>query len=172
MLSTVYSAGLFGIDGFIVSAECNARRDFSDFRLVGLPDLAVKEAQERVRTACDNSGFKFPAMALMINLAPADRRKEGSGFDVAILLGILRSGGYLNPELDLSKKCFVGELSLSGKLRGQHNQLVVAARGIHRNVAVDDHLRSVPKSGFGAAARQRTCEHHPIFFITGAGGLL
>ena len=123
MLSTVYSAGLFGIDGFIVSAECNARRDFSDFKLVGLPDLAVKEAQERVRTACDNSGYKFPPVALMINLAPADRKKEGSGFDVAILLGILRSGGYLNPELDLSKKCFVGELSLSGKLRGVRGAL-------------------------------------------------
>ncbi len=123
MLSEIYSAGLYGIDGFIVTAECNGLRKCPKFTLVGLPDLAVKEAQERVRTACENSGFRFPALELMINLAPADRKKEGSGFDVAILLGILRSAGYLNTELDLSKKCFVGELSLSGQLRSVHGAL-------------------------------------------------
>ncbi|MBE6599752.1 MAG: ATP-binding protein [Ruminococcaceae bacterium] len=117
MLSEIYSAGLFGIDGFIVTAECNAMRKIPEFTLVGLPDLAVKEARDRVRTACENSGFRFPALDIMINLAPADRKKEGSAFDVAILLGIIRSGGYLRPEVDLSKKCFVGELSLSGQLR-------------------------------------------------------
>ena len=123
MLSKIYSAGLYGIDGFIVTAECNGLRRLSRFSLVGLPDLAVKEAQERVRTACENSGYRFPALDLMINLAPADRKKEGSGFDVAILLGILRSAGYLNPEVDLSKKCFVGELSLSGQLRSVRGAL-------------------------------------------------
>ena len=123
MLSKIYSAGLFGIDGYIVTAECNGLRRLPRFSLVGLPDLAVKEAQERVRTACENSGFKFPSLDLMINLAPADRKKEGSGFDVAILLGILRSAGYLNPEVDLSKKCFVGELSLSGQLRSVRGAL-------------------------------------------------
>ena len=123
MLSEIYSAGLFGIDGFIVTAECNGLRRLPRFSLVGLPDLAVKEAQERVRTACENSGFRFPSLDLMINLAPADRKKEGSGFDVAILLGILRSAGYLRAEVDLSKKCFVGELSLSGQLRAVRGAL-------------------------------------------------
>ena len=123
MLSKIYSAGLFGIDGYIVTAECNGLRRLPRFSLVGLPDLAVKEAQERVRTACENSGYRFPSLDLMINLAPADRKKEGSGFDVAILLGILRSAGYLNPEVDLSKRCFVGELSLSGQLRGVRGAL-------------------------------------------------
>ncbi len=117
MLSTVYSAGLFGIDGFIVTVECNAQSRIPAFELVGLPDLAVKEAKERVRTACENSGFRFPAADLMLNLAPADRRKEGSGFDVAMLMGILRCGGILRHEVDFSDKCFVGELSLSGELR-------------------------------------------------------
>ena len=95
MLSTVYSAGLFGIDGYIVTVECNAQNRIPEFELVGLPDLAVKEAKERVRTACENSGFRFPSLELMINLAPANRKKEGSGFDTAILLGILHCAGVI-----------------------------------------------------------------------------
>ena len=117
MLSTVYSAGLFGIDGYIVTVECNAQSRLPAFELVGLPDLAVKEAKERVRTACENSGYRFPSMELMLNLAPADRRKEGSGFDTAMLMGILRCGGIIKHTVDFSDKCFVGELSLSGDLR-------------------------------------------------------
>ncbi len=123
MLSTVHSAGLFGIDGYIVTVECNGQSRIPDFELVGLPDLAVKEAKERVRTACENSGYRFPALELTLNLAPADRRKEGSGFDTAILLGILRNGGILRSEVDFSDKCFVGELSLSGQLRPIHGIL-------------------------------------------------
>ena len=74
MLTTVYGAGIFGIDGFIVSVECNAFSGMQEFHLVGLPDLAVKEAYDRVRTACINSGFRFPPLRFMINLAPADRK--------------------------------------------------------------------------------------------------
>ena len=130
MLSTLYSAGLYGIDGYIVTVECNGQSNIPKFELVGLPDLAVKEAKERVRTACFNSGYRFPTMSIMVNLAPADRRKEGSAFDVPILLGILRCGGILDRGVDLSDKCFVGELSLSGKLRAVRGALCmcVAAR--------------------------------------------
>ncbi len=130
MLSTVYSAGLYGIDGYIVTVECNAQSRIPGFELVGLPDLAVKEAKERVRTACENSGYRFPALELTLNLAPADRRKEGSAFDTAILLGILRCGGIIRHETDFSDKCFVGELSLSGQLRPVRGTLCmcVAAR--------------------------------------------
>ena len=118
MLTTVQSAGLFGIDGFLVQVECDAQNTLSDFEIVGLPDMAVKEAKERVRTAARNSGLRFPTTALTVNLAPADRRKEGSGFDVAILTGILRCGGVIRREADLSRACFIGELSLSGRVRG------------------------------------------------------
>ncbi len=130
MLSTLYSAGLYGIDGYIVTVECNGQSNVPEFELVGLPDLAVKEAKERVRTACTNSGLRFPTMSIIVNLAPADRRKEGSAFDVPILLGILRCGGILDHRVDLSDKCFVGELSLSGKLRPVRGALCmcVAAR--------------------------------------------
>ena len=123
MLSKIYSAGLFGIDGYIVTVECNAQSRIPDFQLVGLPDLAVKEAKERVRTACENSGYRFPALELTLNLAPADRKKEGSAFDVAMLTGILHCSGAIEYNTDFSDKCFVGELSLSGELRGVRGAL-------------------------------------------------
>ncbi len=130
MLATIYSAGLFGIDGFPVRVEVDGQPRLPAFELVGLPDAAVKEAKERVRTACENTGLPFPEAALLVNLAPADRRKEGSGFDVAILLGILAVSGAIRPGTDLSDKCFVGELSLSGELRRVRGVLsmCVAAR--------------------------------------------
>lgn len=127
MLSTVYSAGLLGIDGYIVTVECNARQKMPKFELVGLPDLAVKEAKERVQNACENSGFHFPALEMTVNLAPADRRKEGSGFDVSILLGALRCGGIIHHSVDYRGKCFVGELSLSGELRPVRGILCMCA---------------------------------------------
>ena len=88
MLSTIYSAGIFGIDGYIVTVECNSQKKPSAFEIVGLPDASIKEAKERVRAAAENGGIKFPSLAHTVNLAPADKRKEGSGFDLAILMGI------------------------------------------------------------------------------------
>ena len=130
MLSSVYCAGIFGIDGYIVTVEADGQPRLPNFELVGLPDMAVKEAKERVRTACINSGFRFPEMYFMVNLAPADRKKEGSAYDVAILLGIMKSAGIVRSDIDISKKCFVGELSLSGNLRPVRGVLsmCVAAR--------------------------------------------
>ena len=130
MLSKIYSAGLFGIDGFPVTVEVNAQNRLDYFEVVGLPDAAVKEAKERVRTACENTGYPFPECSLLVNLAPADRRKEGSGFDLAILTGILSAVGVIHPNVKLNDKCFVGELSLSGELRPVRGVLsmCVAAR--------------------------------------------
>ena len=130
MYSKVYGAGITGIDGFIVTVECSARNKIPEFDLVGLPDMAVKEAKERVRNACANSGIPFPVAALTVNLAPADKKKEGSALDLPILLSILHAGAVILPERDLSKKCFVGELSLSGEVRGIRGALsmCVAAR--------------------------------------------
>ena len=118
MLSASYSAGLCGIDGFPVTVECNQKNNLKGFELVGLPDLAVREAKERVITACQNSGYPFPYSRITVNLAPADRKKEGSAFDAAILTAILQTSGVLRREVSLEKRCIVGELSLSGELRG------------------------------------------------------
>lgn len=117
MLSNVFTAGLCGIDGFEVTAECSGWDRIPRFEIVGLPDLAVKEAKERVRAACENSGFPFPAMDITVNLAPADRKKEGSAYDLAILCAILQCDGRIPHTLSLADKCFIGELSLSGAVR-------------------------------------------------------
>ena len=117
MLSKVYTSGVFGIDGYEVVVECSSWDRVPRFDLVGLPDAAVKEAKNRVQSACENSGIRFPALDIMINLAPADIKKEGSAFDLAITVAILQSEGTLPRTLDLSDKCFLGELSLSGEVR-------------------------------------------------------
>ena len=117
MLSKIYSAGVLGIEGFEVTVECSAWDRLPKFDLVGLPDAAVKEAKGRVRSACENSGFVFPPLEIMINLAPANIKKEGSSFDLAITVALLQCDGIISRSLDLSGKCFIGELSLSGELR-------------------------------------------------------
>ena len=118
MFSATYSAGLCGIDGFPVTVECNQKNNLKGFELVGLPDLAVREAKERVTTACQNSGYPFPYSRITVNLAPADRKKEGSAFDVAILAAILQTMGIIRRDISLDQRCMVGELSLSGEVRG------------------------------------------------------
>ena len=117
MLSKIYSSGVIGIDGFEVVVECSAWDRLPAFELVGLPDAAVKEAKNRVRSACENSGFVFPGLDIMVNLAPADVKKEGSAFDLAILCAILQSDRIIPHDFDFSDKCVVGELSLSGEVR-------------------------------------------------------
>lgn len=118
MLSTVYSAGINGVEGYIVTVECDVRDKLASFEVVGLPDAAVKEAKERVHTAIDNSGITFPDAAIVINMAPADTKKSGTAFDLAMLVGILRSSGFIDRSVPFDKKCFIGELSLSGDIRG------------------------------------------------------
>ena len=93
------------------------------FDIVGLPDAAVKEARERVRAAAKSSGLTFPVSRITVNLAPADRKKEGSAFDVAILAGIFRCAGIIRHTVDLSNACFLGELSLSGSIRAVRGAL-------------------------------------------------
>ena len=117
MLSRVYTSGVFGIEGFEVTVECSAWDRVPKLELVGLPDAAVKEAKNRVRSACENSGFVFPALDIMINLAPADVKKEGSVFDLAILAAILQCDRIIPSDYDFSDKCLLGELSLSGEVR-------------------------------------------------------
>ena len=127
MLASVYSAGITGIDGFAVTVECNlVRSQNAKFDIVGLPDLAIREAKERVLSAFVNSGFRLPDMKITVNLAPADRKKEGTGFDAAILTAVSVCAGELRG-VDLSDKCIVGELSLSGEWRPVNGVLCMCA---------------------------------------------
>lgn len=117
MISRIFGCGIFGIDGFLVTVECSAWDRVPRFELVGLPDAAVKEAKNRVQSACENSGYLFPPLDMMVNLAPADIKKEGTAFDLAILTAVLQCDGVIPHDLDLSDKCLIGELSLSGEVR-------------------------------------------------------
>lgn len=126
MLTVSYSAGVFGIDGFTVTVECNATCDIPDFEMVGLPDAAVKESKQRVEAAANNSGYGFPQLDLTINLAPADIKKEGSALDLAIFVAIMQSGGVIGRAIDVSDACFVGELSFTGDIRGIRGVLPMA----------------------------------------------
>ncbi len=115
MLSQIYSCGLSGIDGFIVCVETDISNGLPNFDIVGLPDAAVKEAKERVRSAIKNTGFKFPAKHIVINLAPASQRKEGSGYDLPMALSILIATEQVYA--DLTECAFFGELSLDGTIQ-------------------------------------------------------
>lgn len=116
MLSHIYSCGLSGIDGFSVCVETDISNGLPAFDIVGLPDAAVKEAKERIRSAIKNTGFRFPAKHIVINLAPASKRKEGSGYDLPMALSIICATEQIYA-LDLSKCAFFGELSLDGTVQ-------------------------------------------------------
>ena len=115
MISSIRSLGLHGVTGYPVSVECDLSGGLPAFNVVGLPDAAVSEARERVRSAIKNCGFSFPVSRITVNLAPAHLKKAGTLYDLPILVGILCAGGQL--KLPGSPCAFVGELSLSGQLR-------------------------------------------------------
>ena len=115
MVCSICSLGLHGVSGYPVSAECDLSSGLPAFTVVGLPDAAVSEARERVRAAIQNSGFSFPVSRITVNLAPAHVKKAGTLYDLPILVGILAAGGQL--KLPREKSAFLGELSLSGRLR-------------------------------------------------------
>jgi len=117
MITIVKSIALHGLDGQIVEVEVDVSRGLPSFDLVGLPDTAVREAKDRVRAAIKNAGFEFPVKRIIVNLAPADIKKEGPVYDLPIAVGILASTGQLDPSR-CSPYAFLGELSLNGALRG------------------------------------------------------
>lgn len=125
MLSKIYSCAVIGIDGYIVEVEVDVSPGLPTFSIVGLPDTVVKESRDRVRAAIKNNGFNFPYQRVIINLAPADIRKEGTSFDLPIAVGILASINILKKE-----KCndyiFIGELSLDGSIKPVKGALSMA----------------------------------------------
>jgi len=125
MVCTVQSLGLHGVSGYSVIAECALSGGLPAFDVVGLPDAAVKESRERVRSAIKASGFTFPVSRITVNLAPADRKKNGTVYDLPILVGILAASGQL-PVSAAKDAAFIGELSLSGQLRAVSGVLPMA----------------------------------------------
>lgn len=129
MLAKVLSGAVMGIDAYIVEVEVDLSFGLASFGVVGLPDGAVKESRERVKAAITNTGFAFPVNRIIVNLAPADVKKEGSAFDLPIAMGILATMGIIPTDI-LSEYLLVGELSLDGGLRPIQGALsmAVAAR--------------------------------------------
>jgi len=115
LVSHLYSMGLFGMEAFTVEVEADISSGLPSFEVVGLPDAAVKESRDRVRSAMKNCGFDFPLGRITVNLAPADKRKEGPVYDLPLFMAVMKASGQLGAELDGS--VFIGELSLTGEVR-------------------------------------------------------
>ena len=99
MVSRVRSLALEGISGYEVGVECDLARGLPGFEIVGLPGAAVREARDRVRSAVKNAGFRFPEGRITVNLAPADRRKDGTVYDLPISVGLLHACGQITGDL-------------------------------------------------------------------------
>lgn len=125
MITEVFTATTYGVDAFIVRVETHIERAVFSFAIVGLPDSAVKESKERVAAAIKNSLFHFPVKRYTVNLAPADVKKEGSGFDLPIAIGIICETSQVSPSV-VKDYIFIGELSLDGKLRPVNGVLPIA----------------------------------------------
>ncbi len=124
MFAKLKSMGLFGMDSYLIEVEADVSTGLPGFDIVGLPDAAVKESRDRVRAAIKNSGFKFPLGKITVNLAPADVKKEGSFYDLPIMLAILAATEQIT--LETEKSVYIGEMSLNGELRRVNGVLAMA----------------------------------------------
>ena len=143
MLAKTYSGAVTGVDGLVIRVEVDLGSGLTAFRMVGLPDAAVREAQVRVRSALANSGFGKCEAAITVNLAPADVKKRGSGFDLAVALCLVAALEQAPPGR-LGDALFLGELALNGDLRRVRGVLPIVSQavqeGVSRIVVPEDNL--------------------------------
>jgi len=140
LLARILSSAVAGIDAYVVEVEVDIAHGLPTFTTVGLPEAAVKESRERVKSAIANSGYSFPADRITVNLAPASIKKEGTGFDLPMALGILTATGIL-PEKAISNYLFLGELSLDGRVKPVNGSLpmaIAAQKAGYRGIIVPD----------------------------------
>ena len=172
MLFKALSAAVFGIDAYVVDVEIDLTPRAGDsqspvFTMVGLPDTAIRESRERIRAAINNCGFFFPIHRVIVNLAPADVKKEGSSFDLPIAVGILGANGELRRE-ELNDTLIVGELSLDGRVRPVKGALPIAvaarARGATRLL--------IPAENAEEAAVVKGLEVYPVETLRGVVELI
>ncbi|OQX81317.1 MAG: magnesium chelatase [Candidatus Omnitrophica bacterium 4484_70.1] len=155
MVSKIFSLGYLGLETFIVEVEVDVQRGLPAISLIGLLDTSAKESKERVRSGIKNSGYEFPSSRITINLAPANIKKEGTHFDLAIALGILNSTYQLN--CDFSSFFILGELSLEGKVRGVKGvfPMVLEAKKIGKKLIL-------PKENVYEAALVKDIKIYPV----------
>ncbi|MFF2908536.1 YifB family Mg chelatase-like AAA ATPase [Paenibacillus sp. NPDC057934] len=180
MYGKMYSACLYGIEGIMIGVEIDISDGLPQTAIIGLPDSAIREAVERVRAAVKNCGYRYPQQRITINLAPADLRKEGSAFDLAIAVGILTTSGQLVMPA-ASEMLLLGELALDGSIRPVNGVLpmVEAARSAgFRSVLLSrvnaaeaalisgmtiyaaDHLREITESDTGESFQIKSSKIH------------
>ena len=146
MPSRILSAALVGVDAALVEVEADIAQGLPNFTVVGLPDASVQESRERVRAALRNTDLGFPRTRLTVNLAPADLKKEGPGFDVPIAVALLESAGVLPAAREPA--LFVGELALDGSVRPVPGALAIARLAVASGIAT----LFVPEANAGQAA--------------------
>ncbi len=162
-IARVPTCALWGLETALVTVEVDVASGLPAFQIVGLPDTAVSEARERVRAAIRNSGFEFPLRRVVVNLAPAERRKEGTGFDLAIALGVLRASGQLRR--DPEALC-LGELALDGGVRAVRGVMprvrCALAAGSRDVLCADENAAEAAAAGgtaFGVASLREAVAH-------------
>ncbi|HUI30350.1 MAG TPA: YifB family Mg chelatase-like AAA ATPase [Candidatus Acidoferrales bacterium] len=167
MLSKLASAATYGVNAFIVEIETNIGGGLFNWSMVGLPDNAVKESRERVQTAIKNSDLKFPYHRIIVNLAPADVKKEGSAFDLAIAVGILSASGGMDAS-HLGNFIIIGELALDGTVRPVHGVLPIAVEARDRGIP----SIILPKGNAKEAAMVEGVDVYPVENLAEAVQLL
>ncbi|MBO5909823.1 MAG: YifB family Mg chelatase-like AAA ATPase [Clostridia bacterium] len=134
MVSKIRSIGLYGLDAYMIEAEADVSKGKQAFDIVGLPDSAVRESRDRVRAAIKNCGFKYPVGHITVNLAPADVKKEGSVYDLPVLLALLIASGEIEPKIELEDSIFIGEVSLDGDVRAVNGIIAMAISAKERGI--------------------------------------
>lgn len=160
MLSIVKSMALEGVNGYLVEIQTDVTNGLPSFNIVGLPDISIKEAKERVRTSLKNSNLFFPSKKILVNLAPANRKKEGTCFDLPIAISVLLASEKLSEIniLDFEKTIFLGELSLDGKINSVNGILPMCIEA--KNLGI---IRAiVPKANAREAAVLEDLEIIPV----------
>ena len=151
MLAKVFSAGLLGLEAHLIEVEVDIGGGLPQFSIVGLPDTTVRESRDRIRAALKNTGFSFPPKKITVNLAPAGWKKEGSGLELSMAIGLLVAEGFISQET-AQQYVLVGELSLDGRIKPvtgalsigllcQHQRPLILPIENAREAAVVDHVK-------------------------------
>jgi magnesium chelatase family protein len=133
VFAQTFGSTTLGLNGILINVEVDITNGIPAFDIVGLPDTSVRESRERVRAAIKNSGFEFPTRRITVNLAPADIKKDSSGLDLPIAIGILAASGQVKP-INCLRQVFAAELSLEGRLRAVSGILSMAANCEANNI--------------------------------------
>ncbi|MGE0199344.1 MAG: YifB family Mg chelatase-like AAA ATPase [Candidatus Melainabacteria bacterium] len=169
MVAKVFTGCLSGLDAHPVTVEVDLNNGIPGLTIVGLPDTGVNESRERVKSAVKNSGFAFPLKKIIINLAPAALRKEGTGFDLPLCVAILLAGELLAPTEFLDQTCFVGEVSLEGSIRPVSGALSMAlmarAEGFRYLVVPAENVREASLVEGIEVFGLRHLSELPVFFL-------